>query len=163
MIPFETEVRRLSDTLDEALDDITEIRRTLTKVTGLLEGAFGINIINATPEQVGKQLREQTTPEGRVRTAMAKRLSDLTVELVAKDDAVKRLQDELAKSRRLIEPTWTSANGVTRRIREMATAHLENVLGLLYQRGLAPGFTDHGTGLYEAIRRELVRREREAT
>lgn len=67
---------------------------------------------------------------------------------------VKRIPDGPA------EPTWTSSNGETTRLRDLPTTYLSNVRRFA-ARMVAPA-SDHGSGLLDAIDTELARRSTSA-
>lgn len=65
---------------------------------------------------------------------------------------VKRVPDSPA------EPTWTSSDGASYRVREMPTKYLEYIKPFAFRMNRG----EHGRGLFDAICRELDKREREA-
>lgn len=75
-----------------------------------------------------------------------------------KDATIRDLQDQLAKVRGLVEPTYTNARGQTFRLKDMPTPYLMNILGLLHERNLDNGPGAHGSGEATSIRAELRER-----
>lgn len=58
-----------------------------------------------------------------------------------------------------LEPTWTDSKGRTQRLKDMPGPHLSNIYnGLLYYGGRIPEHRKHFTGVFNAVREELVRR-----